>query len=292
MAKTLLRRGLRKGYRTLRQWLQEPAPAPAPGQDRFAYGLINDLVVQIASKLGPSQRPHYTWGMAHAAYLAQHLGIERITAIELGVAGGNGLVALDRAADELERAFGVGIDVAGFDSGAGLPKPLDYRDLPNLWSPGDFPMDEAALRRRLRRGRLILGLVEDTIPAFLAERPAPIGFISFDLDLYSSTMAAMPLLAADAALLLPRVQCYFDDILGFTFADFNGERLAIAEFNDAHEQRKISPIYGARFYVPPRYSNAIWVEKLYLAHILDHPQYNDYDGLVRRPNMDLHEAGQ
>jgi len=27
--------------------------------------------------------------------------------------------------------------------------------------------------------------------------------------------------------------------------------------------------------------------KLYLAHILDHPRYNDYDGLVRRPRLDL-----
>jgi len=39
--------------------------------------------------------------------------------------------------------------------------------------------------------------------------------------------------------------------------------------------------------VPPAYSNAIWVEKLYMAHILDHPRYGDYDGLVRRPRMDL-----
>ena len=118
-------------------------------------------------------------------------------------------------------------------------------------------------------------------------QPAPIAFISLDLDLYSSTVHALRLLEADSALLLPRIQCYLDDILGFTFADFNGERLAVAEFNDAQAMRKISPIYGARFYVPPRYANANWVEKLYMAHILDHPRYGDYDGLVRRPRMDL-----
>jgi hypothetical protein len=252
--------------------------------------LINALVVDIANELGPGQRPHYTWGMAHGAYLAQQLGIPRISVIELGVAGGNGLVALDQAAARVEKALGVEIDVFGFDSGAGLPKPQDYRDLPNLWSPGDFPMDEAALRQRLQRAQLFLGLVEETIPAFLQSRPAPLAFISFDLDLYSSTVAALPLLEAEPELLLPRIHCYLDDILGFTFADFNGERLAIAEFNANHPQRKISPIYGARFYVPPRYSNAIWVEKLYLAHILDHPRYGDYDGLVRRPRMDLQDA--
>ncbi|NOZ71925.1 MAG: hypothetical protein GXP38_08425 [Chloroflexi bacterium] len=287
MSASILRKIMRKSYRTLRDWLQEPPLPPKTGQDRFAYGQINALVENIAAKLGTEQRPHYTWGMAHGAYLAQQLGIPRISVIELGVAGGNGLVALDHAAAFVENALGVKIDVFGFDSGSGLPKPQDYRDLPNLWSPGDFPMDEAALRQRLQRAQLFIGLVEKTIPAFLQARPAPIAFISFDLDLYSSTVAALPLLEADPALLLPRVQCYLDDILGFTFADFNGERLAVTEFNATHPHRKISPIYGARFYVPPAYSNAIWVEKLYMAHILDHPRYGDYDGLVRRPRMDL-----
>lgn len=290
MSNSLLRKIMRKSYRSLQSWLQEPPPPRPPQQDRFAYPMLNALVVDIANELGPHQRPHYTWGMAHGAYLAQQLGIPRISVIELGVAGGNGLVALDQAAALVEKALGVEIDVFGFDSGTGLPKPQDYRDLPNLWAPGDFPMDEAALQQRLQRAQLFLGLVEETIPTFLQSRPAPLAFISFDLDLYSSTVAALPLLEADPDLLLPRVQCYLDDILGFTFAEFNGERLAVAEFNARHPQRKISPIYGARFYVPPPYSNAIWVEKLYMAHILDHPRYGDYDGLVRRPRMDL-QAG-
>ena len=93
----------------------------------------------VAAELGSLQRPHYTWGMAHGAWLARNLGIDRISVIEFGVAGGNGLVALDRAAELVEARLEVGIDVYGFDSGAGLPKPEDYRDLPNLWSTGDFP---------------------------------------------------------------------------------------------------------------------------------------------------------
>ncbi len=288
MTDNVLKRGLRKGVRTARSWLAETQPAKTDfSQDRFAYGQLNALVEEIATELGSLQRPHYTWGMAHGAYLAKHLAIERISVIELGVAGGNGLVALDRAAGRVEATLGVAIDIYGFDSGAGLPKPEGYRDLPNLWSDGDFPMNQKRLQQRMQRGKLILGLVEETIPAFLKTRPAPIAFISWDLDLYSSTMHAFPLLRADSDLLLPRIQCYFDDILGFTFAEFNGERLAIAEFNETQPMRKISPIHGARFYVPSRYSNAIWVEKLYMAHILDHPRYGEYDGLVRRPRMDL-----
>ncbi|NOX62346.1 MAG: hypothetical protein GXP42_10455 [Chloroflexi bacterium] len=286
-----LKRALRRAARAARGWLAEPAPVSNPAQSRFAYAEINDIVEHIAATLGSVQRPAYAWGMTQAAHLAKHIGVERISVLELGVAGGNGLVALDRAAELVEDALGVGIEVYGFDSGRGLPRPEDWRDLPNLWSAGDFPMDEAALKARLQRAQLILGLVADTIPAFLQQNPAPIGFISFDLDLYSSTKQALALLEADHARLLPRIHCYMDDILGFTFADFNGERLAMAEFNAAHETRKFSPIYGLRFYVPPRHFNAMWVEKFYMVHILDHPLYAAYDGLVRRPRMDL-ESGQ
>ena len=279
---------LRRRLRTLILWATAPQPPSRDfSRDLSAYPMLNALVEDVAAAYGKEQRAYYTWGMAHAAYLAQHLDIPRITAIELGVAGGNGLVAMENAAGAIEQALGVGVDVVGFDSGAGLPPPQDVRDLPNLWSQGDFQMDEAALRARLQRAQLILGLVEDTIPEFLASDHAPIGFISFDLDLYSATVAAMPLLEAPPERILPRVQCYFDDILGFTFADFNGERLAIREFNETHPQRQISPIYGARFYVPPRYVNANWTEKLFLAHILNHPRYNDYDGLVRIPHLDI-----
>lgn len=283
----LHRRLSRKLAAAARGWLADPAPPRHPDQERFIYPRLNALVEETAAALGATQRPQYTWGLAHAAYLAQQLGIPRIAALELGVAGGKGLVALDRAADWVEGALGVAIEVHGFDSGQGLPRPADVRDLPNLWAAGDFPMDQAALAGRLRRARLHLGLVEREIPTFLQTQPPPIGFISFDLDLYSSTVASFPLLLAAPDRLLPRVQCYFDDILGFTFAEFNGERLAIREFNAAHATRQISPIFGARHYVPPRYAAAIWVDKLYMAHILDHPRYNDYDGLVLRPRLDL-----
>ena len=279
---------LRSRLRTLIAWANAPEP---PGRDfsrdLSAYPMINALVEDVARTHGKAQRAYYTWGMAHAAYLAQNLNVPRITAIELGVAGGNGLIAMEHAAAAIEQTLGVGVDVVGFDSGVGLPPPQDIRDLPNLWAQGDFAMDEGALRARLQRAQLRLGLVEETIPEFLTTDYAPIGFISFDLDLYSATVAAMPLLEAPHDRILPRVQCYFDDILGFTFADFNGERLAMREFNETHPQRQISPIYGARFYVPARFGNANWTEKLFMAHILDHPRYKDYDGLVRHPQLEI-----
>ena len=235
-------------------------------------------------------RANYTWAMVHTAFLASSLKLDRISALELGVAGGNGLIALERAATRLEEIFEIGIDVYGFDSGQGLPRPTDYRDLPNLWPEGGYPMDEKKLRRRLTRAELVIGLVEDTVARFLESNPAPVGFIAFDLDHYTSTTEAMRLLEAECARLLPRIHCYFDDILGYTCGHHNGERLAITEFNQAHPHRQISRIYGLRFGLHRRHREANWTEKMFMTHIVEHPLYNEWDGLLRRQHLDLKAA--
>jgi hypothetical protein len=259
-----------------------PTAEEQAAQSPFDHAYVNLLHERIMATRDSALRANYLHGVLHAARLASVLGIPTISALEFGVAGGRGLLALEKASVYVGEAFDVSIDVYGFDSGRGLPKPTDFRDCPNLFLEGQFPLDEARLAARLERAELILGLVDETVSAFMERPPAPIGFVSFDLDLYSSTVSALRAFEAGAELMLPRVQCYFDDITGFTYADHNGERLAISEFNAANALRKVSPIYAAEFYVPQRESHALWVRKLYMAHILDHPRYNDYDGLVRR----------
>jgi hypothetical protein len=68
--------------------------------------------------------------------------------------------------------------------------------------------------------------------------------------------------------------------MGFTFSEFTGERLAIEEFNARHVSRKISPIYGLKYFLPPLYAQQQWAEMFYLAHVFDHPLYSRNDGLV------------
>ena len=267
-----------------------PAPLPNEPDGDLAYPWLNRVFEHLLRRRSIASRPGYTWGILHSAFLAKSLNIQRISAIELGVAGGNGLLAMEDIADAITQQLGVGIDVYGFDSAQGLPKPRDYRDTPNLWSAGAYPMNVAALRQRLRHAELLPGLVEQTIPQFIQRDIAPIGFVSFDLDLYSSTAVAMRLLEADPARLLPRVHCYFDDILGFTYGHHNGERLAIAEFNRDHAMRQVSEIYGLRYYLPPRHRDQPWSAKVFMAHILDHRRYNDWDGQVRHARLDLKEA--
>lgn len=281
LRRTVRKLGLRKMVQNLRNWFQDPRDS------RFAYPWLNSVFNALMRKGKGELRPHYTWGAIHGIHLAKAIGIDHVSLIEFGVAGGNGLIALEKVAEMVEREFEVGVDVYGFDSGQGLPKPTDYRDLPNIFLEGGYPIDENKLRASLKRANLILGLVRETLPAFIASKPAPVAFISFDLDLYSSTMDAFQLLKVAPNLLMPRIHCHFDDILGFTFADHNGERLAISEFNVSNRLRKISPIYGLKYCVPRSYFNASWVEQAYMVHILDHPLYNKHDGLVRHERLDL-----
>lgn len=286
----MIRRMLRKTVQNLKEWVVDDPnvrPKNHPQSQRYAFPWLNSLLYKAMKEGNSLLRPNYTWGMLNGAYLASTIGIERVSVIEFGVAGGNGLIAMDRAVDLIERELGVHIDVYGFDTGKGLPKPTDYRDLPNLYRQGTFAMDTDKLKARLSRAKLILGDVKETVPEFIASEPAPVAYVSNDLDLYSSTASSFKLLEAHTSILMPRIYCHFDDVLGLTFADHNGERLAISEFNANHSTRKISPIYGLKHFVPRRYSKADWIDETFLIHILDHPAYNAYDGLVKPHHLTL-----
>jgi hypothetical protein len=220
-------------------------------------------------------RPDYAYAVYNASLQAAALGITRISAIEFGVAGGNGLVALEGIAEEIAAATGVQVDTYGFDSGHGMPAPVDYRDLPYIWQQGFFQMDVDALRKRLRKSTLVLGEFTGTVPSFIANyQPAPIGFISFDADYYSSTVTTFGLLEADHAFFLPRVLCYFDDMIGGDLelhSRYTGELLAIEEFNAAHRWMKIAKIHGLMHKRPV---TAWWNDELFAHHRFDHPLYN------------------
>jgi hypothetical protein len=199
-----------------------------------------------------------------------------MTAIELGVAGGNGLLALERIAAEVEACFNVTIDVVGFDTGAGMPAAVDYRDLPHVWGQGFYRMEEDKLRGRLTRAKLVLGDVGETTRNWLAERAsdAPVGFVGFDLDYYSSTTRAFQIFEGDSSTHLPRVHCYFDDIVGPEFAcmnDYVGELLAIEEFNAAHPTRKLCQIRNLR---SSRMKYEDWYPQIYAFHDFAHPLYS------------------
>ena len=241
----------------------------------------NPFFLEVSEQ--PGCNHNYTWGVIQSGKLAKALGVGRISVLEFGVAGGNGLVALEKISAKVSAHYGVGIDVYGFDTGVGLPKPEDYRDLPDILCEGDFAMDVKKLRERLTTARLFLGLVGKTVTEFIQTNPAPVAFISFDMDFYSSTMQGFQLLDAADAVLLPRIHCFFDDV--FACGDFYGERLAISDFNASHATRKISPIYGLQYFLPNGPARGMLWDKYYMANIFDHASYGK--NLVGPRTMDL-----
>jgi hypothetical protein len=223
--------------------------------------------------------PAYAYGTYQAAHQARALGLTGISVLELGVAGGIGLMALEQHARTMGSRFGIEIDVFGFDLGSGMPEPRDYRDLPYVWKSGYFTMNGELLRARLERAEIVLGDVALTVPQFLA-RPGlhPIAFVAIDLDYYSSTVAALSLLAAETSLLLPRVFCHFDDVVGDDWelhSEYTGELLAIAEFNAAHSDRKLAQIHGLGY---KRMIQAEWHAKQFVLHCFEHPLYAKHIG--------------
>ena len=111
-----------------------------------------------------ARKPMYIWGVIQGAALAKVLEIPKISVIEFGVAGGAGLLSLEHIAELIEKKIGIDIDVFGFDTGMGLPKPEDYRDQPNMWFEGQLPMKQQVLESKLKKASLFLGAVKDTVP--------------------------------------------------------------------------------------------------------------------------------
>lgn len=224
------------------------------------------------------ERPQFAYGIYHAALQAKALGYPAISAIEFGVAGGNGLLTMERIAAEIGERLGIRIEVYGFDTGHGMPGAVDYRDAPFIWRAGQFRMDFEALAARLTSARLIIDDVEVGVQTFLAGDPAPVGFVSFDMDYYSSTRKALTLCEAGDVRFLPRAFFYFDDIVGDDYelhCEYIGELLAIREFNDAHPGMKIAAIHGlaSKRAIPDH-----WHVKTFILHRFEHPHYCEFVG--------------
>lgn len=221
-------------------------------------------------------RPYHAYALFQAAEQAIALGHKTLSVIEFGVAGGNGMVSLEKHTAMISRFLDIKFEIYGFDTGEGLPELMGYKDVMHQWKKGSFPMDVERLRNRLSRSTLILGNVKDTISSFYTQyNPAPIGAIFFDLDLYSSTKDALKIFDCDAGRLLPRVRCYFDDILGSEVAltnEYMGEKLAISEYNAKSDMRKVTPVY----HLHGKTLRKKWYLKAYAHHAYDHPQYDHF----------------
>ena len=150
----------------------------------------------------------------------------------------------------------------------------DFRDLPYVWAEGFYRMDQAKLKHRLQHARLMLGNLASTVPDALDTLRHPIGFISFDLDYDSSTMEAFRVFDGPPDSRLPRVFCYFDDLIWperACYSEFTGEYAAIRDFNARSKHKKISQVAGLRWM---RERARAWNEQIYVLHDFEHARYS------------------
>lgn len=217
-------------------------------------------------------RQHHAYGLLRAADTARELGVSSVTAIEFGVANGAGLLNICDIAGRIERETGVTFRVVGFDTGAGMPPPADYRDHPEHYQAGDFPMEQPDRLKAMLPGyaSLVLGPLAETLPDFVRSlNPhAPIGFVSLDVDYYTSSKEALSIFDGPPEAYLPYLPLYLDDVMFDSHNPWCGELLAIREFNEAHDHRKIAP---ATFLRNKRlFKNADWIDHMFTVHVLDH----------------------
>ena len=94
-------------------------------------------------------RPHYETILLEGVLEAKKLGYKTVSVLELGVAGGNGIVALEKYKKKIEKITNIEINIYGFDSGGGLPETNNKYDLPFFWKTGDFKVDREKLEKSL-----------------------------------------------------------------------------------------------------------------------------------------------
>jgi len=229
-------------------------------------------------------RPHYESILYEACLEAKKLGINHVSALELGVAQGNGIVALEKYKKKIEKVLDIKIDIYGFDMGSGMPEIVIPEDLPFYWKQGQYKTDKELLARTVN-SKIIYGNIKDTVDEFIKIKPKTISCIFFDMDLYSSTLDFLNQIPKLSEFLLPRVLCYFDDL--YTVYNYNGqcngELKAIDDFNKQDLDFKLSysidHIHSFKF--PLAKSTILTI------HSFKHKLYNKYIGREDDANISL-----
>jgi hypothetical protein len=206
---------------------------------------------------------------------AKKLGFNEVCVLELGVAQGNGIMALEKYKKRIQKVLNIKIDIYGFDMGTGMPEISIPEDLPFYWKQGQYRTDKELLEKNTN-SKIFFGNVKNTVDEFIKINPKTICCIFFDLDLYSSTLNFLNQIPKLEKYMLPRVLCYFDDL--YTVYNYNGqcngELKAIDDFNKKNLDYKLSysidHIHSYKF--PLAKSTILTI------HSFKHKLYNKYIG--------------
>ena len=231
-------------------------------------------------------RQPYAFGLKMAFSEALNAGIKKILILEFGVASGAGLFNLAKISEKLAIKYNIEYEVIGFDTGKGMPDPIDYRDHPEKYGKGDFPPLNLDIEKLPDYTRVIYGNIAETLNGFkkTIDPNSRIGFVSIDVDYYSSTKDCLNIFNGDECQYLPRVVVYLDDVNKIDHNQYCGELLAVNEFNQEDAPRKICPMTQLRNY--RIFKNALWLDQMYFMHVLD-SQYRIPGLIVEREVVKL-----
>jgi len=248
----------------------------------FLYNITSILVLIFGSFIKKIDydlvpRQPYAFGLKTAFIEAKSIDVKKIIIIEFGVASGAGLFNLALIAKRLSAELSVDYEIIGFDTGKGMPQPIDYRDHPEKYGFEDFPPLGLSPEELPEKTRLIIGDIASSLPEYkkLLDIDSKIAFVSIDVDYYSSTKDCLSIFTGPQSMYLPKVVIYLDDVNNIDHNQYCGELLAISEFNSKDSPRKICKMTQLRNW--RIFKNALWLDQMYFLHILD----SDY----RRPEF-------
>jgi hypothetical protein len=230
----------------------------------FVFG---NFVKKIEYDLVP--RCPYAFGVNLAFAEATKQNTKKILIIEFGVASGAGLFNLAYIAKRLSKIYNIDYEVIGFDTGLGMPPPVDYKDHPEKYRAGDFPPLNLPENKLPKKTEIYYGEIKETVNLIKSyhEQGVKIGFISVDVDYYSSTASCLASLTFDQSFYLSSTVLYFDDVYNIDHNEFCGELLAINEFNQTNKFRKICKMTQLKDW--RIFKNAVWLDQMYFLHVLD-----------------------
>lgn len=218
-------------------------------------------------------RQNHAYSILKCADYAKYSGLKTVSLLEFGVASGLGLLNMCKIAQNVSKSTGISFNIYGFDTGKGMPPAVDYRDHPDIYQEGDFPMNFDELRKAMpTNASLLIGDVSTTVESFISNLSLdePIGYVVLDVDYYSSAREALKIfLDSEPGKYLPITLLYADDVALEQHNGWCGELLAINEFNADSKLRKIE--HHAFFENSRIYRRAEWLKHIFFLHVLDHP---------------------
>ena len=242
----------------------------------FLYNIVSlfvfffgGMIKKIEYDLIPRQP--YAFGLNDAFKNAKAENCNEIVIVEFGVASGAGIYNLASIAEKLYEIYNIQYTIYGFDSGQGMPKPIDYRDHPEKYFTGDYPPENLEGATLPKNVEIIYGNISKTIGTMKdhLSKNKRLGFISIDVDYYSSTIDCLEVLKWEEYNYLSKITCYFDDVNNIDHNEYCGELLAINEFNKGEYPRRITKMNQLKNW--RIFKHALWLDQMYYAHVFDSP---------------------